>query len=89
MIRLFVRHTVADYGAWRKVYDEIDEQRRAMGVRGDAVFQAIDDPNDVTIWHDFDTVEAARAVASSDELRDAIQRAGVQGEPQLWLVTQS
>lgn len=89
MVRLFVRHNVADYEAWRKVYDEFDEERRPMGVKGDAVFQSIDDPNDITAWHDFDTAEAARAFVSSDALRAAMQRAGVQGEPQLWFVTES
>jgi hypothetical protein len=87
MVRLFVRHNVANYESWRKVYDEFDEERRPMGVTGDAVFQSIDNPNDVTAWHDFDTAEAARAFASSDKLRSAMQRAGVQGEPQIWFVT--
>ena len=31
MVRLFVRHGVADYEAWRKVYDEFDAQRRPTG----------------------------------------------------------
>jgi hypothetical protein len=89
MVRLFVRHRVDDYEAWRRVYDEFDTQRRSMGVRGDAVFQSLDDPNDVTLWHDFDSAEAARSFVSSTDLRDAMQRAGVQGEPQIWLVNAS
>jgi hypothetical protein len=60
-----------------------------MGVSGDAVFQSIEDPNDVTVWHDFDTAEAAKALVSSDELRNAMQGGGVQGEPQVWFVTPS
>jgi hypothetical protein len=61
--------------------------RGPMGVTGDAVFQSVDDPNDVTVWHDFDTAAAARAFASSDELRNAMQQAGVQGELKVWFVT--
>ena len=89
MVRLFIRHDVADYDAWRQVYDEFDATRREMGVTGDAVFQSIDNPNDVTVWHDFETAEAARALVSSPELRDAMQRAGVQGQPQTWLATEA
>jgi len=89
MVRLFVRHNVEDYEAWRKVYDDFDEGRRPMGVTGDAVFQSIDNPDDVTVWHDFDTAEAAQAFVSSDELRNAMQQAGVRGEPQIWFVTPS
>ena len=89
MVRLFARMNVAEYEAWRKVYDEFYGQRGAMGVLGAAAFQLVDDPNDVTLWHDFETAEAATAFASSDALRDVIQRAGVQGEPQIWFTTES
>lgn len=87
MVRLFVRHNVEDYEAWRGVY-QFDAQRRPMGVKN-AVFQSVDDPNDVTVWHDFDSDDAARAFVSSQELRDAMQRAAVQGEPQVWRVNAS
>jgi hypothetical protein len=39
MVLLFVRHSVDDYDAWRKTYDEFDRQRGPMGVTGDAVFR--------------------------------------------------
>jgi hypothetical protein len=89
MVRLFVRHNVADYPAWRKVYDDFDEPRRTMGVKDDAVYQAIDNPNDVTAWHDFETAEEARAYAGSDQLKSGMQRAGVEGEPEIWFVTEA
>jgi hypothetical protein len=89
MVRLFIRHNVADYQAWRQVYDDFDEQRRSMGVKDDAVYQSIDNPNDVTAWHDFETAEEAQAIVGSDELKNAMQNAGVEGEPQIWFVTES
>lgn len=85
MVRMFVRHRVADYDAWRPVYDSIDAQRDAAGVTGKAVFQAVGDPNDVTVWHDFATTEAAQAFAASPDLRSAMERAGVEGAPEIWL----
>ena len=87
MARLFVRHRVADYTAWREVYDGFDKERRGLGVTGQAVYQSVSDPNDVTAWHDFSTQEAAEAFASSPQLRDAMQHAGVQGAPEVWLTT--
>jgi hypothetical protein len=89
MVRLFARMNVADYETWRRVYDEFYGERGTMGVLGAAAFQLVDDPNDVTLWHDFETAEVARAFASSDALRDVIQRAGVQDEPQIWFTTES
>ena len=89
MVRLFVRIKVVDYESWREVYDLFYGERVAMGVMGAAAFQLVDDPNDVTVWHDFETAEVARAFVSSDALRNVMQRAGVQGEPQFWFTTES
>jgi len=89
MVRLFVRVNVDDYETFREVYDEFYGERVALGVMGDAAFQLVDDPNDVTVWHDFETAEVAKAFASSDALRNVMDRAGVNGEPQFWLTSES
>lgn len=85
MVRLYVRQNVADYQAWRSVYDAFAPRHSAFGVRAKAVHQSVDDPNDITVWHDFDDAQSARAMVASDELREAMSAAGVQGEPQIWL----
>ncbi len=87
MIRMFVRHTVNDYAAWRNVYDEFTPTRENMGVKGHAVYQAVDNPNGITVWHDFDSLEAAQAFRNSSELRDAMARAGVSTEPDIWFTS--
>ena len=81
MVRLFVRHSVADYAAWRKVYDEFDAQRRPMGVVGHAVYQALNDPNDVTVWHDIATLEQAEAFRASEALRSGARLSGSSRRP--------
>jgi hypothetical protein len=88
-VRTFVRHRVADYPAWRAVYDRFDEQRRELGVTNHAVYQTVGDPNDVTVWHDFSTREAAESFASSPQLRETMQQAGVQGQPDVWFTTEA
>jgi len=85
MIRLFVRHKVADFAAWKQGYDSFDAPRKKLGVRAAAVFQGAVDKGDVTVWHDFDTLAAAQAFMKSSELAAAMKKAGVVGEPQIWL----
>jgi len=87
VVRMFVRHRVADYPAWRAVYDGIDRERRELGVTDHAVFQRLGDPNDVTVWHDFSSREAAESFASSPQLHAAMRQAGVQGQPDIWLAS--
>jgi hypothetical protein len=84
MATLFVRHTVGDYAAWRKIYDQFDATRRSMGVTSDGVYQLEGNPNDVTIYHEFDSMDTAKAFAASSELREAMGQAGVTGTPDVW-----
>jgi hypothetical protein len=84
MATLFVRHPVVDYAEWRRLYDSIGAMQKAGGVVADSVYQSADDPNDVTVTHDFATVEAARTFASSPELKAAMEKAGVSGPPIIW-----
>jgi hypothetical protein len=84
MTTVFVRHAVSDYTAWRKVYDAFAPVQQANGVKAQAVYQAADDPNDITVTHDFATLEAAQAFANLEELRKAMQSGGVVGTPTVW-----
>lgn len=89
MVRLYVRHPVSDYATWRQAYDDFDAERRGMGVTGAAVYQSLDDPNDITVSHDFADRDAAQSFVDSERLREVMSAAGVAGEPQLWFVRES
>ena len=84
MATLFVRHRVSDYDTWRRAYDEFEDVRNANGVTGHGVYQLDGDPNDVTVYHHFGTIEEARAFAASERLKEAMVAAGVQGAPDIW-----
>ncbi len=80
---LIVRHTVADYDSWRKVYDEVDPLRAQYGCTAQRVMHVPGDPNDVAGTHDFPTVAQAEAFAADPALREAMDRAGVTGAPRI------
>ena len=88
-VRMFVRHEVADYAAWRKAFDAFAPTQKKLGVIYKAVYQSTDDPNDVTVIHDFRSPEKAKAFAASAELKAAMEKAGVKGAPQIWYTTKS
>ena len=85
-VRMFVRHEVADYATWREAYDGFRAMQAKMGVVAQAVYQSTDDPNDVTVIHDFHSLEKAKAFAASPELKSAMEKAGVKGA-QIWYTT--
>ena len=86
MATLFVRHKVEEFGAWKVAYDAFDAERNGLGVTGHGVYQADGDPNDVTAYHDFASMEAAKAFAGSDRLKEVMEAAGVVGVPDAWFV---
>ena len=86
MIRMFKRHEVRDYDAWKRVYDATEPDRREAGVRDGAVFQGADNSDQVTVWHDFDDLQTARAYAGSQRLGQAMEEGGVVGDPEIWFV---
>jgi hypothetical protein len=84
MIRMFVRHPVADFDKWKQSYDAFDATRQGLGVQGAAGFKGAPDPNEVTVWHDFASIDAAKAFLESEELASAMKEAGVLSEPMVW-----
>ena len=86
-VRMYIRHEVADYAVWRKAYNAFDATRRKLGVIGQAVYQSVDNANDVTVTHDFKTADKAKAFASSPELKTTMEKAGVKGTPQIWFAS--
>lgn len=80
---LFVRHTVADYAAWRTVYDKVDALRVSHGCTAQRVLQLPGDPNDVIAIHEFPTVDQARGFTDDPGLKEAMGRGGVTGPPRI------
>lgn len=72
-----VHHRVADFAAWKQVYDAVKPVQQAGGVTAHAVLRGATDPNMVVVCHTFDTAAKAQAFFQSSELKDAMAKAGV------------
>ncbi len=83
------RATVEEDTAFRKNFDDVAEMRQSAGATGSTVYQSVDNPNEITIRNDFPTAEAAKAFASSEGLREAMKRGGVQASPTIWFVNET
>ncbi len=86
---LIVRHKVADHAAWRSVYDSVETLRQQHGCTDAEVLVDPNDKNDVFVLHRFPSLEQAQAFAGSDELREAMGRAGVTGAPRIELAVEA
>lgn len=86
MPALLIRHHVADYPTWKAVFDDLDLTRQANGSQGGRLFQDAADPNEVLVLLEWDDLERARLFADSDDLREAMARAGVTDGPDIWFL---
>lgn len=84
MITLFERDTVSDFATWKKAFADFAPTLKAKGVVASAVYQSVDDPNDITVAHDFATLAEAKAFLGSHELKAARPGAGVVDGPTIW-----
>ena len=80
-----VRHHVRDYPTWRKSYDAFAPLQKAGGVIEESVYQDKDDLNEVVVLHRFADRATADTFLASGELREAMQQAGVMGQPRIEL----
>lgn len=81
MVHMIIRHKVADYFRWKEAFDAHLNTRRAAGETDYRVLQSVDDPREVTIFLDWDSLERARRFVGSEDLKQAMQKAGVVGDP--------
>ena len=86
MTTMFVRAKVQDFNAWKAAYESGSDFRAAAGVTSATVFRSLDNPNEITVLHELNTVRAAKDFAHSNALRTAMQESGVVGSPEVWFV---
>jgi quinol monooxygenase YgiN len=81
MVHVLVRHKVSDYNRWKQAFDSHLNTRKHGGETGFRIFHTVDDPREVVLFLDWENIEQARKFMNSDELRKAMQLAGVEGAP--------
>jgi hypothetical protein len=85
MPSLLIRHHVADYPAWKAVFDEQGDLRRANGSQGGWLFRSTES-GEVLVLLEWDDLERARLFVDSDDLKEGLIRSGVAGAPDIWFL---
>jgi heme-degrading monooxygenase HmoA len=86
MMHMLIRHKVADFGKWKPVYDEHLSARQKAGLKEAHLLRNMDDPNEVILLFSVEDLEKAKAFANSDDLHQAMQRAGVRDKPDVYFL---
>ena len=86
MTYTMIRHKVADFGKWKPVYDSHSSARTAAGLKEEYLLRNADNPNEVILLFSAQDAGKAKAFAASDDLRQAMQRAGVTDKPDVYFL---
>ena len=82
---VLIIHEVADYPAWKSVFDQAAAMRAAAGEVSYQVLKFQDDPNRIVHFSRWRSLDAARAFFESDALVDIRARAGVRAPQFIYL----
>jgi len=85
MAHVIIRHRVKDYDTWKAGFDDFAEQRRAGGETSYQVLHPEDDPNNLILHFEWDSLENAQAFMNSAALKEAMEKAGVVEPPEIYL----
>jgi heme-degrading monooxygenase HmoA len=85
---LLVRHTVKDYTKWKPFFDEHQSTREKSGSKGGHLYRNSQNPNELIIVFEWDTLDNAKKFAESADLRDQMEKAGVVGKPDVYFLEQ-
>ncbi len=86
MVYLFIRHKVKDYPAWKATFDGFIETRRASGEKSWQIFHPDDDPNNLLLLFEWDSLANARTFMTNPELKEAMGAAGVIEAPEVYFL---
>ena len=78
--------TVSDYAKWRPVFDKHKPLRDKAGLMNGRVYRNADNSNELMIWSETADVTKAREALGSQEIRSAMQEAGVVGPPKIHVI---
>lgn len=73
---MIVRHKMRDWDTWKREFDASEEMRSEWGLGAGQVCRNLDEPNEIAVTLECEDVERARQFSRSDDLRQAMQRAG-------------
>lgn len=83
---MIARHSVQDFSEWKTSYDAHNSIRATAGLTQRYLLQDADDANMVTMIFEAEDLKRAQEFSQSDDLREAMQKAGVTGKPDIWFL---
>ncbi len=86
MVHVLIHHKIANFETWKSVFDAAFMMRKAGGERSFHLFHDVADPNDLTLFFEWESAAMAERFLTSEQLKSEMKKAGVQGEPEFHIL---
>ena len=84
---MLAKHRVRNYAAWKSSYDAHDSLRLVNGLHSYVIGRGVQDSNTVFVAVKADDPEKAKTFSKDASLKQAMQKGGVLGTPEMKMVT--
>ena len=89
MAHILIHHKIEDYDKWKPAFDDHASYRAENGSMGGKIFRNADNPNDLFVLLEINSIENAKKFVSSDATKEAMKNAGVVGIPSIYFVEEA
>ncbi len=89
MASILITHKVKDFAEWKKVFESHAGLRTSSGELSVEIFRDASDPNRLTVINKWKSLESAQKFAQSPELKAAMEKAGVEGHPEVYFLNEA
>jgi hypothetical protein len=72
MAYLFIQYEVRDYPTWKAIFDSFFGMRRAGGEKSRQIFHPDDDPNNLLLLFEWDSLANARKFMANPALKESL-----------------
>ena len=87
MTTVIISHEVKNYSDWKKVYDADEVNRTKAGFKVTGLYKSVDNPNKLTIVGEAPSAEAVNQFMSNPLLKEAMEKGGVIGMPDVRMLS--
>ena len=81
MVTVIVQHEVADFTAWKKIFDADEQSRLKAGVKLAGLYTSVNNHNDVTMIFEAPDAELFDVMMSDPQRQKDMVQAGVTSVP--------
>ena len=87
MVTVIISHECKNYSDWRKVFDADEVNRLKAGFKSTGVYNSFDNANKITILGEAPSVDAIQGFLSNPALKEAMEKGGVIGIPEVKILS--